>query len=221
MPTGSRDWRWGRRLPFEDQFHARIAGPRSSADSPLPHGDGAEATGSGGHRPTLHRSGNAPVKMAGRPIVLTPIEFDMLLCLARGCGRVHTREQLLLEAADRDFEVFDRSIDVHIHSLRRKLGDDAKSPGFIQTIRSVGYMLVKPADDSLSEDPTLPFHKDPLSRAVEPFPAGRDFDRFGRRSAAEYEHAFARSDAGPGTGGCPPARPWICPARQRNSATSY
>lgn len=90
------------------------------------------------------------VTMGGKPLTLTPIEFDMLLCLARGCGRVQTREHLLLEASDRDFEIFDRSIDVHIHSLRRKLGDDARAPRFIQTIRSVGYMLVKPADDATS-----------------------------------------------------------------------
>jgi two-component system, OmpR family, response regulator CpxR len=83
-------------------------------------------------------------------LTLTPVEFDLLLCLARGCGRVQTREHLLLEVADRDFEGFDRSIDVHVSSLRRKLGDDAKSPRFIQTFRSVGYMMLKPSGDSAS-----------------------------------------------------------------------
>ena len=58
-----------------------------------------------------------------------------------------TREQLLLEVADRDFESFDRSIDVHISSLRRKLGDDPKNPRFIVTIRSVGYMLLRPGTE--------------------------------------------------------------------------
>jgi DNA-binding response OmpR family regulator len=57
---------------------------------------------------------------------------------------VKTREQLLLDVADRDFESFDRSIDMHISSLRRKLGDDPKSPRFILTIRSAGYLLQKP-----------------------------------------------------------------------------
>lgn len=79
------------------------------------------------------------------PLTLTPVEFELLLCLARGCGRVQSREHLLLEVAERDFEGFDRSIDVHISSLRRKLGDDAKSPRFIQTFRSVGYMMLKPS----------------------------------------------------------------------------
>ncbi len=77
------------------------------------------------------------------PIVLTRQEFDLLLSLARATGRVKTREQLLLEVADRDFEGFDRSIDVHISSLRRKLGDDAKSPRWIETVRGVGYLFKK------------------------------------------------------------------------------
>jgi DNA-binding response OmpR family regulator len=80
-----------------------------------------------------------------QPLALTPTEFDLLLSLARDCGRIKTREQLLLEVADRDFESFDRSIDVHISSLRRKLGDDSKKPRLILTIRSAGYMLQQPA----------------------------------------------------------------------------
>lgn len=80
----------------------------------------------------------------GTALQLTAVEFDLLLSLARAAGRVKTREQLLLEVADRNFEVFDRSIDVHISSIRKKLGDDPKSPRFITTIRSVGYMMRKP-----------------------------------------------------------------------------
>jgi DNA-binding response OmpR family regulator len=89
-------------------------------------------------------SGTRSASFQDRPLVLTPTEFDLLLSLARGCGRVKTREQLLLEVADRDFETFDRSIDVHISSLRRKLGDDSKNPRLILTVRSAGYMLRKP-----------------------------------------------------------------------------
>jgi len=78
------------------------------------------------------------------PLVLTPVEFDLLACLARAPGRVRTREQLLEEIRSRDYEVFDRSIDVHISALRKKLGDDPKAPCFIQTVRSAGYMLLPP-----------------------------------------------------------------------------
>jgi DNA-binding response OmpR family regulator len=74
---------------------------------------------------------------------LTTVEFNLLFSLARAAGRVKTREQLLLEVADRNFDVFDRSIDVHISSLRKKLGDDPKMPRFILTIRSAGYMMRK------------------------------------------------------------------------------
>jgi DNA-binding response OmpR family regulator len=82
-----------------------------------------------------------------QPLALTPTEFDLLLSLARDCGCIKTREQLLLEVAERDFEAFDRSIDVHISSLRRKLGDDSRKPNLILTIRSAGYMLQNPAEE--------------------------------------------------------------------------
>src|SRR5580698_3297055 len=82
--------------------------------------------------------------LAGEPLILTRQEFDLLLSLARSSGRVKTREQLLLEVADRDFEVFDRSIDVHISSLRKKLGDDARAPRWIETVRGVGYTMKRP-----------------------------------------------------------------------------
>ncbi len=77
-------------------------------------------------------------------LVLTTVEYDILLGLVRAAPRVKTREQLLLEVADRDFEAFDRSIDVHISSLRKKLDDDPKNPRFIHTIRGVGYCIRKP-----------------------------------------------------------------------------
>ena len=80
----------------------------------------------------------------GQAMTLTPIEFEMLLALGRSAGRVKTREQLLLEVAERDFEAFDRSIDVHISALRKKLGDDSKAPRFIETIRGTGYRMRLP-----------------------------------------------------------------------------
>ncbi len=82
--------------------------------------------------------------LGDRPLALTAVEFDLLLSLARAPGRVKTREQLLEEVRERDYEVFDRSIDVHISALRRKLGEDPKAPRFIETIRSVGYRMIQP-----------------------------------------------------------------------------
>jgi len=79
-----------------------------------------------------------------RPLVLTPVEFDLLASLVRARGRVKSREQLLEEIRERNYDVFDRSIDVHISALRKKLGDDAKEPQFIKTVRAAGYMLIRP-----------------------------------------------------------------------------
>ena len=86
------------------------------------------------------------VRMNGQTINLTPIEYDLLACLARAAGRVLNRDQLLDAVAGRSYEVFDRSIDVHISSLRRKLGEDPRNPEFIQTVRAAGYMFKKPED---------------------------------------------------------------------------
>ena len=87
--------------------------------------------------------------------MLTPVEFELLLSLARAKGRVKTRDHLLEEIRDRDYEVFDRSIDVHISALRKKLGDDPKTPRFIRTVRAAGYMLIDPDADP-SDAPAAP-----------------------------------------------------------------
>lgn len=81
--------------------------------------------------------------LGDRPLSLTAVEFDLLISLARAPGRVKTREQLLEEVRERDYEVFDRSIDVHISALRKKLGEDARTPRFIETVRSVGYRMIQ------------------------------------------------------------------------------
>lgn len=91
--------------------------------------------------------GARAASLSGQTLQFTTVEFDLLLSLAKAAGRVKSREQLLLEVADRNFDVFDRSIDVHISSVRRKLGDDPKNPRFIVTIRNVGYMMRKPGAD--------------------------------------------------------------------------
>ncbi len=72
---------------------------------------------------------------------LTGLEFDILLALARRPGRVVPRETLLGEAGRQDVTVSDRTVDVHVSHLRRKLGDDPKTPRLIKTVRGVGYVL--------------------------------------------------------------------------------
>src|SRR5450432_3086347 len=79
-----------------------------------------------------------------KPLKLTALEYDLLMSLARARGRVKTREHLIETLGERLYDGLDRSIDVHIWALRRKLGDDPKNPRFIRTVRSVGYMLINP-----------------------------------------------------------------------------
>jgi DNA-binding response OmpR family regulator len=72
---------------------------------------------------------------------LTTFEFNLLKVLAERAGRVLSREQLLDLVHGSSDEAFDRSIDVHVSHLRAKLGDDARSPRWLLTVRGVGYML--------------------------------------------------------------------------------
>ncbi|MBN8661466.1 MAG: response regulator transcription factor [Candidatus Obscuribacter phosphatis] len=82
------------------------------------------------------------VYLEGETLSLTPVEYDLLLVLAQSKGRIKSREQLLNEIRDRNYDIFDRSIDVHISALRKKLGDPPQNPRFIRTVRSAGYMLL-------------------------------------------------------------------------------
>ena len=77
---------------------------------------------------------------------LTGIEFDILEALVRRAGRVVPRGALLAFAGRDDATVSDRTVDVHISKLRRKLGDDSRSPTRIRTVRGVGYTVPRSAD---------------------------------------------------------------------------
>jgi two-component system alkaline phosphatase synthesis response regulator PhoP len=79
---------------------------------------------------------------AGRPLGLTTIEFKLLGVLAKEPGRVFSRANLIEEALGYDFEGFDRTIDVHILNLRRKLEPDPNHPRYIKTVYGVGYKFV-------------------------------------------------------------------------------
>ncbi len=94
--------------------------------------------------PLCIRPASRTAELDGVPLKLTALEFDLLFSLARARGRVKTRERLIEEIGERLYDGMDRSIDVHIWSLRRKLGDDPKAPRFIKTVRAIGYMLIDP-----------------------------------------------------------------------------
>jgi len=92
--------------------------------------------------------GTRTATLAGVELHLTAHEFDLLLALAQAHPRVKSREQLLHEVSERDLEAFDRAIDVRIAALRKKLGDDARAPRIIETVRGVGYRLLDPGTDA-------------------------------------------------------------------------
>lgn len=84
------------------------------------------------------------VTLGTREVELTGLEFDLLLALARRAGRVVSRDAMM-ELAGRSESVGERTVDVHVAKLRAKLGDDAKAPKLLRTVRGVGYLLVKEA----------------------------------------------------------------------------
>lgn len=76
---------------------------------------------------------------AGRPLELTPTEFDLLAVLAGSPGRVFPRRQLVDLVLGYDYEGFDDTIYAHIKNLRKKIEDDPAKPRLIQTVYGVGY----------------------------------------------------------------------------------
>ena len=85
------------------------------------------------------------VHVCGRAVALTAAEYDLLACLVRSAGHVVERDVLVAAVSRRQPSVLDRSLDVHVSRLRRKLGPQAPR---ILTMRGVGYMLtvVEPLD---------------------------------------------------------------------------
>jgi two-component system alkaline phosphatase synthesis response regulator PhoP len=79
----------------------------------------------------------------GQTLDLTTMEFDLLALLVQHPGQVFTRLQLLQGTQDVAYEGYDRTIDVHIKNLRKKLADDSQEPRFIETIRGVGYRFIR------------------------------------------------------------------------------
>jgi DNA-binding response OmpR family regulator len=79
------------------------------------------------------------VKTFGRPVSLTPSEFDLLHVLMSAPGRVFSRSELLLKLQGTTFEGVERTIDVHIRNLRTKIEQDPSNPQYIQTVFGVGY----------------------------------------------------------------------------------
>jgi DNA-binding response OmpR family regulator len=91
--------------------------------------------------------GARSARLGGRSLDLTTAEFELLGLLVRNRSRVLTRERILDQTRGVDWEAYDRSVDVLVSRLRGKLGDHARRPAFIKTVRGVGYSFVCGGDD--------------------------------------------------------------------------
>ncbi len=90
----------------------------------------------------LDMSSRRVFRADGEELILTRMEFDLLQVLAERPNRVLSRDQLLNMTQNRDWDPYDRSIDIRVARLRRKLEDQSDSPQLIRTVRGVGYMFV-------------------------------------------------------------------------------
>ena len=84
------------------------------------------------------------VMLDGEELSLTRREFDLLAILVRNAGTVLTREHLIDEVWDTNWFGSTKTLDVHVSSLRRKLGDDAVDSRFLHTVRGVGFRFAAP-----------------------------------------------------------------------------
>jgi two-component system, OmpR family, KDP operon response regulator KdpE len=84
------------------------------------------------------------VTLAGEPVDLSPKEFDLLAHLAARAGTVVSRRELLTEVWQLPYGGSDKTVDVHLSWLRRKLGESAAAPRLLQTVRGVGVRLAEP-----------------------------------------------------------------------------
>jgi DNA-binding response OmpR family regulator len=90
--------------------------------------------------------GARAARLRGTELELHRKEFDLLAELAANAGRVVTREDLMSRVWDVNWFGSTKTLDVHIGSLRRKLGDDPAQPTFIETVRGVGFRLIVPEE---------------------------------------------------------------------------
>ena len=93
------------------------------------------------------------VRQAGKVVELTSVEFNLLQVLLSEAGRVVTRERLADSVLSRKFSPFDRSIDMHVSKVRKKLGDSEGETEHIKTVRGVGYIFACPREKAKSGAP--------------------------------------------------------------------
>jgi len=91
--------------------------------------------------------GTRTVRREGKEVRLTAMEFDVLEVLLRSAGQVVPREDLVRQVLGRIYSPYDRSIDVHVSNLRKKLGHEVDGKERIKAIRQVGYLYAYPGGE--------------------------------------------------------------------------
>ena len=124
-----------RRMARRDSAGAAQARQESAQPERIEVGDVAVETG------TRH------VRRAGSAVELTNVEYEILVLLLSSAGRVVRREELVRSALGRELSLFDRSVDMHISHLRKKLGHHTGEVERIKTVRGVGYIYARQADE--------------------------------------------------------------------------
>lgn len=99
-------------------------------------------------RCVLDLAGHRLTDEAGNEVPMTSLEFDLLKALAAHPGRALSRESILNLSQQRDRDPFDRSVDIRIVRLRKKIEPDPEHPQYIKTVRNVGYIFVPEGDET-------------------------------------------------------------------------
>jgi two-component system KDP operon response regulator KdpE len=126
--------------PFRaEQLEARIRAVLRRAAGAADAGSAAVSVGTLTVDPRSRR-----VTVSGRPVELSPKEFDLLAYLAARVGTVVSKRELLAEVWQLPYGGSDKTLDVHLSWLRRKLGESGTEPRLLQTVRGVGVRLAEP-----------------------------------------------------------------------------
>ncbi|MER2133587.1 MAG: response regulator transcription factor [Arthrobacter sp.] len=128
---------------------ASVPQPAVPAATPVP----PEGTDVFRHNGLVLDAGTRTTMLGGRPVDLTRTEFDLLQALLESGRRVRSKTDLVRRLRGEEYhtgsyisEADERTVEVHVGNLRRKLGDDSRAPRWLETVRGVGYRLAPPSD---------------------------------------------------------------------------
>jgi two-component system OmpR family response regulator len=143
---------------IDSSDEARLLARVAEALAPKPEPEATESTLEfAGYR--LDLAGHCLKNSADKEVPLRPAEFSLLRALVQRAGRVLSRDQLLQITTGRDAEAYDRSVDMQVARLRRRIEPDPKHPSIIVTVPGAGYKFATPAREA-----TLPSKSEPGSQ---------------------------------------------------------